>query len=362
MELIAIIILIVLLIAGEITLYSRRGGENITYRCAFSSREVVVGESIEFVETLENAKALPLPVLKVELTMPAGIDFPETYSTVTGDNRYVTGFFSLRGNARTRRVWHVGCEKRGVYAVEHAVVVTQDLLGTVHISLAAEETGEAVTVLPRRYTAAGRILPIMSPQFMGDMPVRGSLYTDPSLPVGIREYTYGDAINQIHWKASAHMGQLMVRQEERCARQNVTVILAFETNAPESGEHTLDRELIERTIEIGAQCLWECFTAGWEVEIYIGDADAMRLAVHLAYAAGRAAYHRALQTLAGLTLREVMNNNRLLGQAGWSGSGRYLYVGAITDKDVARWKQRSGGYVVVADKSRDYGKCADRRL
>ena len=124
MELIAVILLVLLVLFGEVGLYRRRGLEGLSYRCHFSETECTEGESLQFVETVTNDKTLPVPWLKAELTTSRWLDFPEANSAVTGENRFVSSFFSVRSRSRVSRVWEITCEKRGVYEMEHIVLVT----------------------------------------------------------------------------------------------------------------------------------------------------------------------------------------------------------------------------------------------
>ena len=84
MELIAVILLVLLVLFGEVGLYRRRGLEGLSYRCHFSETERTEGESLQFVETVTNDKTLPVPWLKAELTTSRWLDFPEANSAVTG--------------------------------------------------------------------------------------------------------------------------------------------------------------------------------------------------------------------------------------------------------------------------------------
>lgn len=80
MELIAVILLVLLVLFGEVGLYRRRGLEGLSYYCHFSETERTEGESLQFVETVTNDKTLPVPWLKAELTTSRWLDFPEANS------------------------------------------------------------------------------------------------------------------------------------------------------------------------------------------------------------------------------------------------------------------------------------------
>ena len=56
MELIAVILLVLLVLFGEIGLYRRNGLKGLSYRCRFSETECTEGDSLQFVETVSNEK------------------------------------------------------------------------------------------------------------------------------------------------------------------------------------------------------------------------------------------------------------------------------------------------------------------
>lgn len=360
MELIAVILLVLLVLFGEVGLYRRRGLEGLSYYCHFSETECTEGESLQFVETVTNDKTLPVPWLKAELTTSRWLDFPEANSAVTGENRFVSSFFSVRSRSRVSRVWEITCEKRGVYEMEHIVLVTSDLLGIVRLSLHAADHGGKLTVLPKRLTEAGLLLPKLLRQQYGEQVVRCSLLTDPCLSAGVREYVTGDPIHRMHWKASAHAGTLLMRQEERTARQTTTVLLALESHRPDAGQMTPDSELLEHTIRVCAQCLWEFCSNGWQVRLCVGERNAKGNPIATPYGAGNTMYHRLLQQLAELQLQDVLSMPRLLSlSASRMTQETVLLITPYTDRRVARWKQQSGGLVLVTGHAHDSGNCAD---
>ena len=100
MELLVGIGLILLVLFAEIGLYQKYGLRGLSYRCRFSDAHATEGETVSFTETVTNDKALPIPWMKAELTLSPWLDFPESHSTVSGSTRFVTGFFSVRGQGQ----------------------------------------------------------------------------------------------------------------------------------------------------------------------------------------------------------------------------------------------------------------------
>lgn len=81
---------------------------------AFSRKSTVRGESCELLETIENRKLLPLPVLKVKFQVSRQLAFEDagTESSVT-DQYYRNDVFSVRPYTRHIRSLRFTCKKRG---------------------------------------------------------------------------------------------------------------------------------------------------------------------------------------------------------------------------------------------------------
>lgn len=62
------------------------------------------------------------------------------------------------------------------------------------------------------------------------------------LPRGARPYIPGDARRQVHWRATAHTGQLMVKELERPSGEPVTVVVDLPTD-PDEAERSAGRAL-----------------------------------------------------------------------------------------------------------------------
>lgn len=86
---------------------------------------------------------------------------------------------------------------------------------------------------------------------------------DQTETYGLREYTPGDSLKQIHWKLSSKRGQLIVR--EASLPEVRTLLLFWEKETCPATEMDAMAEVIAST----AQALWEqgeTFTLGWQQE------------------------------------------------------------------------------------------------
>ena len=180
---------------------------------------------------------------------------------------------------------------------------------------------------------------------------------------GVREYVPGDPLHRMNWKASAHAGTLLMRREEHTAQQTVTVLLALESHSPDSGIMTQDEALLEHTIRVCAQCLWEFFRNGWQVRLCIGERRKDGLPIMSPYGGGSGMYHQLMQQLALLRLQEIVPQSQMLSMHGRSSiQETLLLITPYTDRTTAQWKQHCGGLVLVTGHAHDGGSCADARI
>ena len=99
---------------------------------------------------------------------------------------------------------------------------------------------------------------------------------------------------------------------------------------------------------------------GWQVRLCVGERNAKGNPIATPYGAGNTMYHRLLQQLAELQLQDVLSMSRLLSlSASRMTQETVLLITPYTDRRVARWKQQSGGLVLVTGHAHDSGNCAD---
>lgn len=134
-------------------------------------------------------------------------------------------------------------------------------------------------------------LPALSPPLahdLGDNAGSASIGTHGADDASTREYRTGDPLRKIHWRSTARMGALMVRQEERPWQGRATVVLDLRESAhvsrlPSGGtsdRDERDRSSLEWAISAAASIGSHLLAAGRAVEL-ISDVDAVRpLASH----------------------------------------------------------------------------------
>ena len=157
MELLGVVLLLVAAMLLEGWLYSRYGLRHLQYRCYFQQKEVPEGSVLELVEELENQKFLPLPWLKAELTLPKWLEVSGAHTVQTGEVQVLTSIFAVKSYSQVRRTWQVRANKRGTYSIEHALLMTANLLGNTRQSMRVEDRGNPILVLPIPYEQAAPV-------------------------------------------------------------------------------------------------------------------------------------------------------------------------------------------------------------
>jgi uncharacterized protein (DUF58 family) len=175
------------------TRYSLR---KMVFRRTASVGRVQVGETFDERLMLDNISVMP----KLWVQIADG-------STLPGHR---AGYVASMGG-RKRATWRARtvCKQRGCFQLGPVTATSGDPFGLFHRRITLTQPRD-VLVLPR-------VLPISNfALFTGGLPGRGrtsrralQFTTNAST---IRDYTVGDALNRIHWRATAHHNKLMVKE------------------------------------------------------------------------------------------------------------------------------------------------------
>ncbi|MFH5823850.1 DUF58 domain-containing protein [Georgenia sp. AZ-5] len=112
--------------------------------------------------------------------------------------------------------------RRGVYRIRSLGVELEDPFGLSRSRFALGHAAEFL-VLPRVHPLGA--LRLGRPGDAGEWPVPRGVAPQGDDDVSTRPYHHGDDLRRVHWPATAHRGELMVRQEERPARRRATLVL-----------------------------------------------------------------------------------------------------------------------------------------
>lgn len=230
MQLPWLIISAVLLIGLVAAVYRRRALKGIRYERYFSKRAAFEGDEVEMIEVIANAKLLPLPWLRLESSIPAGLAFgKQSNLAIHAGEIYQnhSSLFHLRPYRQITRRHKVGCARRGLYRLESATMTTGDPLG-LNSEVKRFPLDLELLVYPRAVPLEE--LPLPNHSWLGEVTVRRWIVEDPFLTAGIRAYRPGDPLSQINWKATARTGELQVHKRDYTADHRLVICLNVEVS------------------------------------------------------------------------------------------------------------------------------------
>jgi uncharacterized protein (DUF58 family) len=86
--------------------------------------------------------------------------------------------------------------------------------------------------------------------------------------VGVREYRYGDELRRIHWRATAHHGEMMVRREEQTWHSRCTILLDSRAGAHRGTGPTAS---LEWAVSAAASSAIHLLNNGYTVHLSTGN-------------------------------------------------------------------------------------------
>jgi uncharacterized protein (DUF58 family) len=152
----------------------------------------------------------------------------------------------LSSGSTVSHFYGLRCARRGVYKVGPLVAVAGDPLGLTQRETLVAEPFELL-VHPRVETVSDRPLtrqfedPPIRPPVSKPWPSGLEFY-------GMREYTPGDDLRRIVWRASARTGKVMVREAEQGITDRITIMLDTDR-----GAHSRDGEGLSESFEAGVR-------------------------------------------------------------------------------------------------------------
>lgn len=151
----------------------------------------------------------------------------EVFDYALGDRpRFVLPPLSPGEQRRLR--YAVRSRHRGAYQLGPVTLRQRDAFGLTHVALQLPATAE-VLVLPQVFALAGRQVRGQGRGTEGELPQMVALHGEDD--VSIRSYRDGDELRRVHWPATAHRGELMVRQEDRPTRRRALLLLDSRSGA-----------------------------------------------------------------------------------------------------------------------------------
>jgi uncharacterized protein (DUF58 family) len=226
------------------------------------SAEVVhVGDMVDVTLRIENRS--PWPILWIY----AVETLPEKMAT-EGSTRRLLFLFPRRTFLLH---YTLSVSRRGCHQVGPLVLESGDVFGLFK-KCRVEPRRDFITALPpyriiEEYEVGRR-------RNLGDLTAKRSLFEDPTRIRGVREYQRGDALNRIHWKATARSGRLCSKVYDPVCEAGATVVLDFHRDSWSAARSTdPNKPASELAIEIACTICRYLADGGWKVGFFANGRD-----------------------------------------------------------------------------------------
>jgi uncharacterized protein (DUF58 family) len=202
------------------------------------SDRMEVGQSLAVKVRMDNDTFLPLPWVEVDDATPQHLVVTDMPRQATSVPLWGSRLLTFKLTAK----------RRGHYTVGPVRVTLGDAFGLFQ-GRREFRSKASVTVYPRVHRIEGLPVPLSQP--FGPVRTREKAFEDPSNQAEIREYRPGDNPRHIHWKTSARMGELMMREYELNATTHMMIFPDLNFHAQvRDGARELSTE--EMAVEIAA--------------------------------------------------------------------------------------------------------------
>lgn len=247
---------------------------------AVESDRMEVGQSLSVKVRMDNDTFLPLPWVEVDDATPQHLVVTDMPRQATSVPLWGSRLLTFKLTAK----------RRGYYTVGPIRVTLGDAFGLFQ-GQREFRSRATVTVYPRVHRLEGLPVPLSQP--FGPVRTREKAFEDPSNQAEIREYRPGDNPKHIHWKTSARMGELMLREYELNATTHMVLFpdLSFAANVQDQA-----RELssAETAVEVAASLAH----LGLHRKIDVGLVCHAQERFSVASGRGQRTFHEILEVLA----------------------------------------------------------------
>ena len=243
-------------IAGGAAWWASTAWRGVTVDIGFEPARAFIDEPTFLVVRIANATSRPLPIVRVEIRLPEGLDQePDPSPTVFHGHRRR---LQVPGKAEALLRLPVHPARRGEFWADRVDVELADPfdLAPVRREIACERP---LLVMPSPHGGAPlrirRRLPFGAP-----LPA-ARLFEDREHFAGVRDYEPGDPMHHVHWRLSAHAGHLQTKTYE--PTRSAEVLFALDLAGGEPFWESADAATAEETIGMASYLARQAIHAGW---------------------------------------------------------------------------------------------------
>jgi len=210
-----------------------RGLRGVAVFRRLDRERVLCGDSVVLTMTVRNRDPLPIPWLRVGEPLPAELELALAGDPTSSE----PGSARIAGRDELRNSWSLGPYRRvtrrirletghrGVHRFDQLHLAAGDLLGR---TIAEEDRSMPATLVVRPRLVATVALDARH-DWQGERATRTGRIDDPSRFAGVRPYAAGDPVRRLHWRATARLGQPVVKRFDPARERDVVIVLDIET-------------------------------------------------------------------------------------------------------------------------------------
>lgn len=265
MTILVILLLLVLLFFFIRFLYDRFWDRGVSCKVTFQQEYAIEDDVAALNEVIVNDKFLPLPVVEIDFHMDKRLQFAQGQNTSVSDRTYRRDVFSLSVRQQITRTLDFKCVGRGFFRITESGMTAKDLFLTRQY-IASHPQNTEFYVLPRPVPTQQIQIPFS--RIMGAVLSRKKVYDDPFEFAGLRDYSRGDPMKYINWKATARTGEMLTNLHESTLSQKVILLLDME------GKGLLQSDLLnEYGVRVACSLGERLLRAGVELGVYSNGMD-----------------------------------------------------------------------------------------
>lgn len=208
--------------------------KNITGSVNIPSKSIYVGDKLVISYTVRNLSKFTIPYIEIENNISkelTGEAIPKIVTTLNSRD-----YFTYNEELILKR--------RGYYPLGEIHVIIKDIFGFFTIKKkVTSKTSLLVYPIPTELNS----FKITSIEQIGDMIIDNKAFEDKSRISSLREFREGDSVKAIHWKLSAKLDELIIKEFDNSADTNVIV---FVDNYYELYKKDLNRRLEDKIVDI----------------------------------------------------------------------------------------------------------------
>ncbi len=215
--------------------WGRRSLGQVKHERQFSER-AFLGQQVEVNLHIHNRGILPVVWVGLQDSLPVALS----------TNPFFQQILSLGPRAEADFNYTVYANKRGYYPIGPLFISGGDILG-LNAPLRLENKAQFLTVYPKIIPLSSLQIPSRSPQ--GTLRHHQQIFEDPTRIFSKREYTPGDSLRRVDWKASATSGRLQIKLFEPSIALETLIFLDLNSDTYHYKRHI---DAIELAIVIAA--------------------------------------------------------------------------------------------------------------